>query len=229
MVEKVNGSGASGTEAGGVLVWDLPTRIFHWSLVAAIVTSLLSEEFGNMDIHLISGHVVLALVLFRICWGFAGGRHARFADFVKGPAAVKAYAKGLFSGNPEHYRGHNPLGALSVLAILGIVGLQAVTGLFASDDILTEGPLAKLVSGSTSSLMTEIHEIGSTILYWLIGLHLAAIAFYTFKGEKLIKAMIGGRKPEDGNGETMGAGGNLIVAAVLIAITGAVAYAIMTY
>lgn len=226
MSEKVNGSGA---EAGGVLVWDLPTRLFHWALVAAIVTSLLSEEFGNMDVHLISGHVVLALVLFRVGWGFVGGRHARFAEFVKGPAAVKAYAKGLLSGNPEHYRGHNPMGALSVIAILGVVALQATTGLFASDDILTEGPLAKLVSGSTSGLMTEIHEIGSTLLYILIGLHLAAIAFYTFKGEKLIKAMIGGRKGGIAGEDAAGARGNLFVAIVLIAIAGAVAYAIMTY
>ena len=226
MSEKVNGSGA---EQGGVLVWDLPTRLFHWALVAAIVTSLLSEEFGKMDIHVISGHVVLALVLFRICWGFVGGRHARFADFVKGPAAVKAYAKGLLSGNPDHYRGHNPMGALSVIAILAVVALQATTGLFASDDILTEGPLAKLVSGSTSGLMTEIHEIGSTLLYILIGLHLAAIAFYTFKGEKLIMAMVGGRKEGIVGDATAGVRGNLIVAIVLIAIAGAVAYYIFSY
>ncbi len=226
MSENVNGSGG---KVGNVLVWDLPTRIFHWGLVAAIVTSLLSEEFGNMDIHVISGHVVLALVLFRICWGVVGGRHARFADFVKGPAAVMAYAKGLLAGKPEHYRGHNPMGALSVLAILAVVAVQATTGLFASDDILTEGPLVKLVSGSTSSLMTEIHEIGSTILYWLIGLHLAAIAFYTFKGEKLIKAMVDGRKEGIADETATGARGNLFVAIVLIAIAGAVAYVVFNY
>lgn len=218
----------SSAAKSGILVWDLPTRLFHWGLVVAIVVSLLSEEFGNMDVHLISGHVVLALVIFRICWGVLGGRHARFADFVKGPAAIKAYLSGLLSGNAPHFRGHNPLGALSVIAILAVVALQAGTGLFASDDILTEGPLADTVSSSTSSFLTEVHEIGSTLLYILIGVHLAAVAFYTFKGERLIRAMIGGKKTGLDAEEAPDARGNLLIAVVLAAIAAAVAYVIMT-
>lgn len=219
----------SADSSRGVLVWDVPTRMFHWLLVASVATSLLSEQFGNMDLHVLSGHVVLALILFRICWGVVGGRHARFADFIKGPGAVIAYLKGLFSGNPAHYRGHNPLGALSVLALLGILAVQVGTGLFSNDDILIEGPLFKLVGKEMSDKLTGIHSLASNLLYLLIGLHLAAIAFYSFKGEKLVAAMIGGRKKGMSGEDAPGARGNLIVALVLIAITAAVAYYVKTY
>lgn len=222
-------SNLSATSDRGVLVWDVPLRLFHWALVVAVTISLLSGQFGNMDTHVISGHVVLALLVFRICWGIVGGRHARFANFVKGPGPIMAYLRGVFGGEPRHYLGHNPLGALSVIALIGVLCVQAGTGLFANDDILTEGPLAKTVSGATSSTLTGIHHLASNVLYVLIGLHLAAIVFYALKGERLVPAMVTGRKKGVLGDDTPGARGNWFVALVVIAVAAAVAYYIFTY
>lgn len=212
-------------------VWDLPTRLFHWGLAISVATSLLSEQIGNMDIHVISGHVVIALILFRIVWGFVGGRHARFADFVRGPGAVIRYAKSLFDGSHSTTVGHNPLGALSVIALLGLLAFQAGTGLFANDDILIEGPLFNLVSKSTSDLLTYYHGLSSNVLYGLIGLHLVAVGFYTFKGHKILGAMVFGDKEgvtqaDEGSKPIKG---NILIAVVIVMISAAVAWFIFNY
>ncbi|MEX0694954.1 MAG: cytochrome b/b6 domain-containing protein [Rhodospirillales bacterium] len=217
-----------------VYVWDMPTRLFHWLLLVAVTTSLISAETGYMSIHVISGHVVLALVLFRLVWGIVGGRYARFANFVKGPARVFAYAKKLIGGSPAQQPGHNPMGGWSVLAMIGLLALQVGTGLFSNDDILTEGPLAPLVSNATSNFLTKIHALGSTGLYVLIGLHLAAVAFYTVKGHPIIGAMITGKTPSEDLKEqdaptVVNVRGSGIVAVCIIIIAAAVAYAIKTY
>lgn len=220
----------SGSVDGKVYVWDVPTRLFHWVLVGAVATSLFAGEFGYMDIHVISGHVVLALVLFRIVWGVVGGRHARFADFIKGPGAVIGYLRSLLSGNAPWHAGHNPMGALSVVALLLVLAAQVGTGLFANDDILTEGPLASTVDKSLSDTLTYWHEISGKVLYTLIGLHLAAIAFYTFKGEDIVRAMVtGSKKAVAGAVTERNAKGSLIVALVAAALAAAVAYAIKNY
>ncbi len=212
------------------MVWDIPTRVFHWVLVIAVATSLVTEELGEMDYHLISGHVVLGLIVFRIIWGIVGGKHARFADFVRGPGAVIVYTRGLLAGNATEPKGHNPMGALSVLALLAILGAQVATGLFANDDIFTEGPFAKLVDKSTSDMMTYYHGLLSNALYVLIGLHLAAVTFYTIKGHKLIAAMVHGYKSgtssSDDNG---GVKGHPVVAVIAIAIAVAAAYYIFEF
>lgn len=172
-------------------VWDLPIRLFHWTLAALIAFSWWSAEEGHLDWHLYSGLGILSLLVFRILWGFFGSSTARFANFVRGPAAVGAYLK-----NPLSWRvaGHNPLGALSVLALLGAVGAQAVMGLFASDDDgLFEGPLAGLVSIDTSELVTEIHEAFFNFIVALIVLHVGAIIFFKLRGKPLLGAMIGGK------------------------------------
>lgn len=219
-----------GTEtARRVYVWDLPTRLFHWILVAAVATSLAAEQFGNMNIHVISGHVVVALVIFRICWGVVGGRHARFGDFVTGPGEVLAYLKELLKGKSPHHLGHNPLGGWSVIALLTVLGVQAGTGLFSNDDILTEGPLAASVGKSMSDTLTYYHGLSSNVLYALIGLHLAAIAFYTAKGHALIGAMVGGEKDDAPGKEMPGARGNLVLAAVIVCGAATIAYAIFNY
>ena len=210
-------------------VWDLPTRLFHWSLVGAVATSLATEQFGKMDVHVISGHVVLALVIFRICWGVVGGRHARFSDFVRGPGEVLAYLKELLKGKSPHHLGHNPLGGWSVIALLTVLAVQAGTGLFSNDDILTEGPLSGLVGKSMSDTLTYYHGLSSNVLYALIGLHLAAIAFYTVKGHALIGAMVGGEKDDAPGNEMPGARGNLSIAAVIVFGAAAIAYAIFNY
>ncbi len=217
------------TTADKTYVWDVPTRVFHWGLAIAVTVSLVSEEFGYLDIHVISGHVVLGLIVFRLMWGVIGGQHARFADFVRGPGAVMTYARGLLRGDAEEPKGHNPMGALSVLALLGILAVQVGTGLFANDDVFTEGPLAKLVDKSTSDLMTYYHGLASNVLYALIGLHLAAVAFYTFKGHKLIAAMIHGRKAGSFAEDDSAARGNPVAAIVTIAVAAAAAYYIFNY
>ncbi len=179
-----------------VRIWDLPTRLFHWALALLIVFSVTTAKIGGnwMDWHLRSGYAVLTLLAFRLLWGFAGPRYARFAQFVRGPRAVLAYLRAA-PGAAERHAGHNPLGAWSVLALLAALLVQASTGLFANDEIATEGPLAKLVSGATASAMTRVHLLNQNIIYALVALHVAAIAFYFFvKRENLVAPMITGDK-----------------------------------
>lgn len=176
-----------------IRVWDLPTRLFHWSLALLIVGAFVTVKTGNIIWHERIGFTVLALVLFRLVWGFAGGRYARFVHFVRGPSAVLAYLRGT---GPAEAPGHNPLGALSVLALLAAVGFQAASGLFTNDDIAFEGPLARHVSGATSSLLTTLHRYNEKLILLLVVLHLAAIAWYRFRrGRDLIGPMVRGDAP----------------------------------
>ncbi len=210
-------------------VWDIPTRLFHWTLVAAVGTSIFTGEFGGMDIHVLSGLTILALVLFRLGWGFAGGRHARFANFVKGPKAALGYAKAAAAGSAPRHAGHNPLGGWSVVAMLLVVAAQAGTGLFANDDIMTDGPLVKFVSRSTSDFMSYLHDMNSKVLYVLIATHVAAVFVYLWKGENLIRPMLTGWKTGFPKEETAGdARGSLILALFLAAVAAGIAYAIKT-
>lgn len=177
-----------------VKVWDLPTRLFHWLMVVLVVMLGISGELGKLNIHLLIGPMVLALVLFRVVWGFIGSETARFSHFVHGPKAVLAYMAAARTGAVRSV-GHNPLGAFSVLALLGLLGLQAVSGLFTSDDIFTEGPLAHLVSAKMVALLSSVHRIGFKLLLAFIALHLAAVVFYRFvKKDDMVEAMISGHK-----------------------------------
>lgn len=179
--------------SGRVRIWDLPTRLFHWLLLALVFTSFVTGKIGGnaMQWHMWSGYAILTLIVFRILWGLAGSHYALFSTFVRGPREVLAALRG--GATPT--AGHNPLGALSVLALLAVLLLQAVTGLFANDDIATEGPLAKLVSGAFSALATRIHAFNEYVILSLVALHLAAIAFYFFaKRDNLVKPMLTGDK-----------------------------------
>jgi len=195
-----------GRPARTVRVWDLPVRVFHGLLALLIACSFITVELGGnaMVWHERSGIAILVLIGFRVIWGFVGSRHARFASFVRGPAAVRASLRGA-----PHGLGHSPLAALSVLALLGAVGFQAVTGLFANDDIAFEGPLAAKVSGKVSGLLTTLHEGNETILMALISLHLAAVVWYTLvKRRSLIKPMITGDASVQAPGAAGGAAGS---------------------
>ena len=192
-------------QAPRILVWDLPTRVFHWLLVILVTVSFVTGTVGGtaMGYHEWSGVAILVLVLFRVLWGFWGGTASRFAAFVKGPRTVFAYARRLVGKGHPPYLGHNPMGAWSILAMLAVLAVQAGTGLFANDDILTEGPLFHLVGKDTSDWLTRIHLINQDILIGLVALHLGAIFFYwAVKRENLILPMITGRKtwhePVDG-------------------------------
>ena len=177
-------------------VWDLPTRVFHWTLVVLVGVSFttgLMGGFNIMDYHMLSGYGILSLVIFRILWGVIGNDQARFSSFVKGPKTTIAYAKQLLKKHQQPSTGHNPLGALSVLAMLAVLLIQAGSGLFANDDILLEGPLVHLVSDRTSSQLTSIHETVPWIIAGLVILHLAALAYHVIiRGENLLLPMLTG-------------------------------------
>lgn len=174
-----------------VRIWDAPTRLFHWSLVALIAFSWWSAEEEHLDWHVWSGLAVVTLLIFRLLWGLVGSSTARFAHFVQGPRKVLDYLRDMTAWRPV---GHSPLGALSVLAMLGAIAVQVGLGLFAVDkDGLYEGPLAYLVSIDASEEIADLHEDWFDILLVLIGLHLAAILFYRLVlGKKLIVPMITG-------------------------------------
>lgn len=171
-------------------VWDLPIRLFHWSLalcvLAAIATGL---NGGNLiEVHGQLGIVILGLLVFRLLWGIAGSSTARFSQFYPTPSRVLDYREGRWHG-----LGHNPVGAFSVFALLGLLCIQVGTGLCANDDITFQGPLYRLVSESTSGKLSELHEGVFNLLLVLIGLHIAAIGFYRrFKQHDLLTPMITG-------------------------------------
>jgi cytochrome b len=211
-----------------IRVWDLPTRLFHWALTMLVIVSVVTAKIGGnvMDYHLLSGYTILALLVFRILWGVAGDRYALFSSFVRSPGAIFSYARGMFGGAATNHAGHNPLGALSVLALLLVLLLQATTGLFANDEIFTEGPLAKLVSGSTSLALTSVHRVNQYAIYALVALHLLAIAYYWFgKRDNLVTPMITGDKQHTG---AESASDNTFIR-VRAAVLAAVAAGLVTY
>ena len=179
-----------------IRVWDLPIRLFHWLLVLCIVGSFISVNLGGNAIqwHAYFGYCILTLLVFRIIWGFVGSTHARFASFLPNKKAVLDY----LSGTAPSVLGHNPIGAISVFALLFVLLVQVFTGLFVDDEVAFQGPLAKYVPNFLVSLFSEIHEGNQVLIYTLITIHIAAILFYKkIKGEDLIKPMLTGDKEID--------------------------------
>jgi len=186
-----------------VRVWDLPTRLFHWALVVLVVFSFVTAKIGGnaLTYHMWSGYTILTLILFRIVWGFVGGRESRFTAFVRGPAAVFRYASRLLGKSSTGYLGHNPLGGWSVVAMLAALAVQASTGLFVNDEIATEGPLAQYVSLATSLFLTRVHRLNQWVLVALVSIHVLAVLFYLFgKRDNLIGPMIHGHKAWEADG-----------------------------
>jgi cytochrome b len=178
-------------------VWDIFVRLFHWSLVASILFAWWSGEQGGnwMQWHMYAGYSVLGLVLFRLLWGFAGSHYARFSEFVRSPVHTVKYGLQLARRKEPHYIGHNPLGGWMVVLLLLLSAAQAGTGLFANDEIFTEGPLVHLVSYDLSVEITRWHKLIFDGLLIAIGLHLLGVFTHqVFKREKLIQAMLHGRK-----------------------------------
>ncbi len=171
-------------------IWDLPTRLFHWLLVAVGIGAAVTGKIGGnlIEWHGRFGLLILGLIVFRVVWGFVGSDTARFARFVRGPRAVAAYLRGEWQGV-----GHNPLGALAVLALLALIAAQAASGLFANDDIAFQGPLADLVGKEASDRARAWHSLVFDGLIALAVLHVGAIVFYLrVKGRNLIRPMIDG-------------------------------------
>lgn len=178
-----------------VRVWDLPTRLFHWSLVVGVIGLAISGLIGGnaMVWHFRFGYAVLSLLLFRVVWGLVGGHWSRFGAFIYAPKSVINYLKGR--GKPEHSVGHSPIGAASVFAVLGILLAQAGTGLLSDDEIAASGPLTRFVSNATVNLATNYHKnIGKWVLLALVVLHIGAIVFYLWRKHNLVKPMLNGDK-----------------------------------
>jgi cytochrome b len=177
-----------------VRIWDLPTRLFHWTLAASTVAMIVTAKIGGnaMIWHLRLGHVVLALLLFRLVWGLIGGHWSRFRSFLYTPGDLLEQLRGR--GNPAHTAGHSPLGALSVFAMLAALLAQVGTGLFSDDAIFFAGPLSSKAPANVVSAATRWHaELGQYLLYALLGLHLLAIAWYTLARRRpLVRAMLTG-------------------------------------
>ena len=200
-----------------IRVWDLPTRLFHWLIVIFVIISFATGMVGGnwMSYHLKSGYIILVLLLFRLSWGFLGGRYSRFISFIRGPIAVMRYAITLLREDTPKHLGHNPMGGWSVMAMLAALLLQVSTGLFANDDIATQGPLYGWVSKATSDWLTEIHLFNKGVILFLITLHLSAVLFYLLiKHDNLIVSMITGLRPWN---EDAPSSGYKIWQAVLIA------------
>jgi len=224
----------SSPQAGGhtVRVWDLPTRLFHWSLALCVVGSIISAKIGGnmMDWHMRLGYAAFTLLLFRVLWGLVGGRWSRFASFIYSPQAVIRYLRGQPLPGEHFEVGHSPLGALSVFGLLVILAAQVGSGLFADDEIATTGPLIRFVSGATSSLLTGYHKHwGQWLIYALVALHVLAILFYVFKrGKTLIRPMWAGDKLLDAEvpASRDGAGTRLLAVLLLLACAGFVLWLI---
>lgn len=178
-----------------IAVWDVPVRIFHWTIVGLITTSWVAADQGFMRVHLWSGSALLALLLFRLAWGIFGSTTARFSDFVRSPRAVFGYLRALAGADKPRYAGHNPAGGWMVVSLLGILGAQVATGLFANDGLKFMGPLALHVTADTSDRLTTLHGWLFNILLLLIYLHVVAVFFYLFvHRENLIAPMLTGKK-----------------------------------
>jgi cytochrome b len=187
-------------EQGARKVWDLPVRVMHWGLVLAVGGAWLTRELEGdwFAWHVRCGYAVLLLAATRIVWGFVGTRHARFADFVRGPRAVLRYLRGGAGEDGQRIAGHNPLGALMVLALLLMLLTQATLGLFANDKIMSTGPLFGYVSAETSDRLTSLHKQLFDVIVVAVAVHVAAALFYLWmRRENLILPMITGRKPGD--------------------------------
>ena len=236
--ELVSDFGAAGQGPAGVaahaasrkefLLWDLPLRVFHWSLVAAVTTAVVTGELGGawMPWHGRAGLVIVGLLVFRFAWGIVGSATARFTQFAPRPSAVLAYLRGRWRGV-----GHNPLGALAVFALLGLLAAQVATGLFGNDDIAFAGPLNHFVDDTLGSRVTGWHRLLAYGLFALLALHLGAIAFHVLvKRHRLIRPMITGRQRVEARVPPMPAARTsryglvaavALAAAVVVAISGA--------
>lgn len=214
---------------GYSLIWDLPVRLFHWTLVVAIVAAFVTNWLGiaYFRYHVWCGYTVIVLVVFRLAWGLVGTRHARFWNFLRGPRTTIGYARDLLTGRARNFAGHNPLGAVMVVLLLLALLVQSLTGLFANDEILNVGPLYAYVSNELSLRLTSLHR---QLFYWLAGaagIHvLAVLAHYLFKRENLVLAMITGRKsraPADAD-ESIGVARDWLALVLVVVIAAGLAW-----
>jgi cytochrome b len=178
-----------------VRVWDAPTRLFHWAIVILLGLSWLTESRGWMELHFLSGYSFIALLLFRLAWGFVGSETARFSHFLKTPLAALRHLAKLHRREPDQQIGHNAAGGWMVLVMLALLVVQVATGLCANDDGDTEGPLFRYVGKDRSDWLSHIHAVNFTLIQIAVLSHVAAIiAYAVLKRHDLVRPMITGRK-----------------------------------
>jgi len=216
-----------------ILVWDLPVRVFHWSLVAMIALAFATSEAKGFlfKLHFAAGYAVIGLVAFRLAWGLAGTRHARFAAFVQAWPEVRRHALDVLRLKPARFIGHNPLGGWMIVALLATIGLLAATGLFAGDEGKS-GPYAALAGPWLADALGELHEGLNAILWTLVAAHVAGVAGESLlTRENLVRAMWNGRKeaayPADvaAGAGPVGALGLAVSLLVAVAVVGAIVLA----
>ncbi len=180
------------------MIWDLPTRLFHWSLVLLVLVQFGSAKWGWFDMqwHFYGGYATLTLLLFRLAWGWVGSESARFAYFLRGPSAVLSE----FRGTRQLGRTHGAVGGWSVVLMLLLLSLVALSGLATSDDIDWFGPLTAKLDADTIRFATRWHHRLTDLLMWLIVLHVFAIGWHEWRGKRLVEAMLHGRRQLDGPG-----------------------------
>lgn len=212
-----------------VRIWDLPTRLFHWSLAICVIALVVTAKVGGdaMNWHFRLGYAVFTLLLFRLLWGLVGGHWSRFASFFPTPGRLARYLGGHATAHDT--AGHNPLGALSVLAMLAVLAVQVGTGLFADDEIASAGPLTALVSGSVVSAATTWHKSwGQYLVIGLVVLHVLAIIIYRLRRHDLVTPMLHGDKPLAGAvPAARDSVGTRLLALVLLAVCAGVVYAVV--
>ena len=171
------------TEITSVKVWDWPVRVFHWTLAASVIGAYVTGESEDFErLHHTLGWVAAGLIAFRVVWGLVGTRYARFSEFIRGPAQVWAYIKSLRSGQPQHFVGHNPVGAVAVILLMGLTALSIYTGWLA-------------LAEDAAEWLEEAHEIAANTLITVVLVHVIGVLWSSrTHGENLFKAMLTGRK-----------------------------------
>jgi cytochrome b len=181
-----------------IRIWDLPTRLFHWALALAVVGSIVTARIGGnaMEWHFLLGYCIFTLLAFRLLWGIVGGRWSRFSTFLFAPATLLRYLRGQQRAGELLEVGHNPLGSLSVFALLGILILQVATGLVADDDISNVGPFNRFVSASLAARASSWHHgPGQWLIIGLVSMHVAAVLYYVVRKKRnVIRPMLDGDK-----------------------------------
>lgn len=179
----------------GVVVWDLAIRAFHWIIVALVAAAYVTCRLNWMDLHALVGDSVLALLLFRLAWGFVGSETARFAQFLASPRAAMRHLARLFRREPDQQVGHNPAGGWMVLLFLALLLGQTLTGIVDGNDVADDGPLTDIMPAAVANLIDTLHTLLWDALLAAIALHITAIAVYAVaKGHNLLRPMLTGRK-----------------------------------
>lgn len=206
-----------------IRAWDLPTRLFHWGLLALIVSSWASSEYSDdpyLTWHKRSGYAILTLLVFRLVWGFVGGSTSRLSAFLNWPWTAARYAVDLFRGRARKYLSHNPLGTWMIIALFVTVSVQATAGLFTpNENFVGSGPLSDVVAESTARTMSWLHRRGFNVLLALAALHITVNLTYQFiKRDPIVAAMITGQKPRAGyEDQAQATGGSVALAALVLA------------